>query len=169
MKGQRMRNCLRPVLLSFALLVVPYTASAQVPAFVGDVTALDGTIYQVQATVTQVALSDNELVASTVQYAITNVSTGETLSDSFAGALPLSSNSACNILFLDVQPIFLDLLGLQLTTSQIQIDLSAVAGQGNLLGNLLCVVVGLLDGPGAFIQLINNIIDAINAILDGLG
>ena len=164
-----MRNCLRPLLLSFALLVVPYTASAQAPTFLGDVTALDGTVYQVQATVTQVALTNNQLVAQTISYAITNSATGETLSDSFSGALPISADDACNILFLDLQPIFLDLLGLQLQTSRIVLDLTAVAGQGKLLGNLLCVVVGLLDGPGEFIQLINDIIDAINSILDGLG
>jgi len=151
------------------MLVMPYTASAQAPTFLGDVTALDGTLYQVQATVTQVGLSDNQLVAQTIAYSVTNAVTGETLSESFSGALPISADDACNILFLDLQPIFLDLLGLQLQTSRIQLDLSAVAGQGKLLGNLLCVVVGLLDGPGEFIQLINDIIDAINSILGGLG
>ncbi|MFU8867180.1 hypothetical protein [Natronococcus sp.] len=51
----------------------------------------------------------------------------------------------CPILQLVIEPIFLDLLGLQLTTETIDIDLTAVAGQGNLLGNLLCAVAGLLD------------------------
>jgi len=51
----------------------------------------------------------------------------------------------CPILFLDVGPIFLDLLGLQVDVSQIVIDITAVAGEGNLLGNLLCAVAGLLD------------------------
>ena len=35
---------------------------------------------------------------------------------------------------------------------------------GNLLGNLLCAVVGLLDGPGAIAGLL-NILDRINDIL----
>jgi hypothetical protein len=157
------------VLLSIGMLVVPYTASAQAPSFLGEVSALDGTVYQVQATVTQVALSDNQLVAQTVNYTITNATTGETLSDTFAGALPLAANDGCGILYLDLQPIFLDLLGLQLQTSRIVLDLSAVAGQGKLLGNLLCVVLGLLDGPGDFIALINDIIDAFNSIIGGLG
>lgn len=47
----------------------------------------------------------------------------------------------CPILELVVGPIFLDLLGLQIETNQIEIDITAVAGEGNLL----CVVVGLLD------------------------
>lgn len=51
----------------------------------------------------------------------------------------------CPILNLDVGEIFLDLLGLQVSTSTIEIDIVAVAGEGNLLGNLLCAVAGLLD------------------------
>ena len=51
----------------------------------------------------------------------------------------------CDILFLDLGPIFLDLLGLQVDLSQIVLDIDAVPGPGNLLGNLLCALVRLLD------------------------
>lgn len=51
----------------------------------------------------------------------------------------------CPILELVIGPIFLDLLGLQITTNTIEIDIVAVAGEGNLLGNLLCAVASLLD------------------------
>jgi hypothetical protein len=51
----------------------------------------------------------------------------------------------CPILALDVGPIFLDLLGLQVDLSRIELDIVAIAGEGNLLGNLLCAVAGLLD------------------------
>lgn len=44
-----------------------------------------------------------------------------------------------------IKPIFLDLLGLELETDTIELDLTAVAGAGNLLGDLLCAVAGLLD------------------------
>jgi hypothetical protein len=53
----------------------------------------------------------------------------------------------CQILFLDIRPIFLDLLGLQVSLSRVTLDITAVEGAGNLLGNLLCALVGLLD-PG---------------------
>ena len=53
------------------------------------------------------------------------------------------------ILHLDLGPIHLDLLGLLLDTSQIVVDLSAAPGAGNLLGNLLCSITGLLDSGGA--------------------
>jgi hypothetical protein len=51
----------------------------------------------------------------------------------------------CDILFLDLGPIFLDLLGLTIDLSQIILDVDAVLGEGNLLGNLLCAIVNLLN------------------------
>lgn len=51
----------------------------------------------------------------------------------------------CPILFLELGPLFLDLLGLEVSLSQITLDITAVTGEGNLLGNLLCAVAGLLD------------------------
>ncbi|QLD88454.1 hypothetical protein HWV07_05165 [Natronomonas salina] len=61
------------------------------------------------------------------------------------GLLSPNSSGECPILELVIQPIFLDLLGLQIETETIAIDITAVAGPGNLLGNLLCAVAGLLD------------------------
>jgi hypothetical protein len=51
----------------------------------------------------------------------------------------------CQILFLDIRPIFVDLLGLQISLSRITLDITAVEGAGNLLGNLLCGLVSILD------------------------
>ena len=73
----------------------------------------------------------------------------------------------CDILFLDIGPIFLDLLGLQIDLSPIQLDIDAVPGPGNLLGNLLCAVAGLLDGPGLG-NAVNNLLGIINQLLGGL-
>jgi hypothetical protein len=56
-----------------------------------------------------------------------------------------SDPGECPILELEIQPIFLDLLGLQVETETIALDITAIAGEGNLLGNLLCAVAGLLD------------------------
>jgi hypothetical protein len=73
----------------------------------------------------------------------------------------------CRILHLDVGPIFLDLLGLQVTTNEIILDITAVAGPGNLLGNLLCAIVHLLD-QNPLSAAIQNLLNQINAILAGL-
>jgi len=56
----------------------------------------------------------------------------------------------CNILNLDIGRIHLDLLGLVVDLSPIHLDVKAVPGAGNLLGNLLCAVAGLLD-PNTFL------------------
>jgi hypothetical protein len=71
------------------------------------------------------------------------------LLDSVLGILSPGSAGECPVLNLDVGEIFLDLLGLQVETSTINIDITAVAGAGNLLGNLLCAVVSLLDPQAA--------------------
>jgi hypothetical protein len=108
-------------------------------------------------------------------------STGQTVSNLKARNIPVSTDATaaatgdvtaqaagCQILHLDLGPIFLDLLGLQLTTNEIVIDLTAVPGPGNLLGNLLCAVVGLLDQSPLNIGLINSILAQINNLLSQL-
>ena len=70
----------------------------------------------------------------------------------------------CPILALDIGAIHLDLLGLVVDLAPVSLDIVAEAGPGNLLGNLLCAVAHLLDGPGAIIALL-NLLDLINDIL----
>jgi hypothetical protein len=74
----------------------------------------------------------------------------------------------CDILHLNLGPLHLDLLGLVIDLDEIVLDIVAVPGAGNLLGNLLCAVVGLLDG-GFDLGLISDLLNAILAILEGLG
>jgi len=45
------------------------------------------------------------------------------------------------------------------------LDVYAVPGAGNLLGNLLCAAAGLLDGPGGRGALLQNLIAQINRLL----
>ena len=73
----------------------------------------------------------------------------------------------CDVLFLDLGPLSLDLLGLTVDLSQVVLDVNAVPGAGNLLGNLLCAVVGLLDGF-ALLPAITQLLETINNILAGL-
>ena len=75
---------------------------------------------------------------------------------------------ACQILNLVLGPINLNLLGLVVRTNQINVRIDAVPGAGNLLGNLLCAITGILNPTGALGQLtgaINNLAAALNAIL----
>ena len=84
-------------------------------------------------------------------------SAAATLNDSAASASDFTAQATCDILFLDLGPLNLDVLGLTVDLSQIVLDINAVSGAGNLLGNLLCGVAGLLDGTGFLSDLINGL------------
>jgi hypothetical protein len=83
--------------------------------------------------------------------------------------------AACDILTLVLGPLHLDLLGLVVDLNQINLLITAVPGAGNLLGNLLCAVAGLLDGTGGITGpltqiagLLTQIVNILNGILAGL-
>jgi hypothetical protein len=52
---------------------------------------------------------------------------------------------ACPVLYLDLAPIDLNLLGVRVRTSRIEVRIEALPGPGNLLGNLLCGLLGILN------------------------
>jgi len=66
------------------------------------------------------------------------------------GLSTAQATTPCSILNLDIGRIHLDLLGLVVDLAPIHLDVTAVPGAGNLLGNLLCAVAGLLD-PNTFL------------------
>jgi len=78
----------------------------------------------------------------------------------------LAVGGSCSILNLDLGPLHLDLLGLVIDLAPVHLDITAVPGAGNLLGNLLCAVAGLLDGPG---NPLGGIVALLNRLLTGLG
>ncbi len=73
----------------------------------------------------------------------------------------------CEILDLVLAPLRLDLLGLVVNLQQVDLNITAVSGPGNLLGNLLCAVVGLLDG--GLQGLLGRLVNLLNRILGQLG
>jgi hypothetical protein len=82
-------------------------------------------------------------------------------SDAQSAQLPPIPN-ACEILNLVLGPIHLDLLGLVVRTNQINVRIDAVPGEGNLLGNLLCAITGILDPQATSAR---QLAPAMNAIL----
>ena len=80
-----------------------------------------------------------------------------------------AQQASCPILHLAIGAINLDLLGLVITTQPIVIDIVAVPGPGNLLGNLLCAIAGLLDPGGPLTNLLNQLVALLNQILGALG
>jgi hypothetical protein len=71
------------------------------------------------------------------------------------GASAAPAQLSCEILRLSIGAINLDLLGLTVSLNPVLLVITAVPGAGNLLGNLLCAIVGLLDGVGTLIQIVN--------------
>lgn len=69
--------------------------------------------------------------------------------------------ATCPILNLDLGPLHLDLLGLVVDLNRVVLNIVAESGAGNLLGNLLCAVTGLLDNPSGLATLLNQILAAL--------
>jgi hypothetical protein len=79
-----------------------------------------------------------------------------------------------DILNLAVGPLDLNLLGLEVSLDDcnggpVTVDITAEAGSGKLLGNLLSSVAHLLDGPsGAVGNALNNQLDRIEGLIGGI-
>ena len=97
---------------------------------------------------------------------------GQTASRALSTAAPSAqAQAACNILNLVLGPLDLNLLGLTVHLDQVVLDITAVPGAGNLLGNLLCAVANLLNGlnlnllgtalTNVLTQLLNNLVGAL--------
>jgi len=74
----------------------------------------------------------------------------------------------CGILNLVLGPLHLDLLGLVVDLNRVVLNITGQTGAGNLLGNLLCGLAGILDGGAVLTQLLsvlNQLLTAINAVL----
>jgi len=82
---------------------------------------------------------------------------------------PLPAGNACSILSLNLGPINLNVLGLVIRTNEIQLRIDAVQGPGNLLGNLLCGITGLLNpatgGTGVANTPLGQLTQILNALL----
>ena len=152
----------------------------------GTATAADGTVQAITGTFTiqRFARSQRQIYAvGTVVGSIASATPG-TAARTFVTqvSLPLvmpSDNptasaaapdavtalATCDILNLVLGPLDLNLLGLEVHLNQVILDLVGVTGAGNLLGNLLCAVTGLLDGGGP----LGQIVTLLNSILAILG
>ena len=135
-------------------LVIPVTGS-------GTAGTLNGTF-----TLTSFALQNGQLVANGILAGtVTNGTAVTSILQTVTATITNTTTSSCTILHLVLGPINLNVLGLQVTTNQIVLDISAIPGPGNLLGNLLCDIANLLNNPNqTLVGLLNNLIN----ILQGL-
>jgi hypothetical protein len=119
--------------------------------------------------ITRFATQGGNLVAvGTFTGAITDATGATVASGTQALTLPVAVTGTCAILHLTLGPLDLNLLGLVVHLNQVVLNIDAQSGPGNLLGNLLCAVAGLLDGAGP-LGAITALLNRILAILGGLG
>jgi hypothetical protein len=96
------------------------------------------------------------------------------LAQSSASAAPAAPGAkstsvvGCEVLDLVLGPLDLNLLGLNVHLDRVHLNITAVPGAGNLLGNLLCAVAGLLDGTGisGLSGILTNLLNALLGILN---
>jgi hypothetical protein len=169
------------VALLGAVLVGPLTADAKPPAKAGDgalTTDVTGTFTDaLGGTGTFVGtFTAQQFKANGGTLTVLGTVTG-TLTDSTGAVLgtatqqvttPLQATATCEILDLTLGPLDLDLLGLVVHLDQVNLEITAEQGPGNLLGNLLCAVAGLLDG-GFSLNLVADLLNAIIGVLEELG
>jgi len=111
-------------------------APIAVPAAVIPTTAPAVSILPLR--ITDVAVQNGQLVAQ-------GTLGGQAFSTPITLTTSPSADPTCPILNLQLAPIHLSLLGLNVDTSAICLKITAQSGAGNLLGNLLCDVANLLN------------------------
>jgi hypothetical protein len=81
--------------------------------------------------------------------------------------LPVSFGAitSCDILRLRLGPLDLNLLGLVVHLDRVVLDITAQAGPGNLLGNLLCAIAGLLDRGLTLNGVLRDLLRAVMGVL----
>jgi len=179
------------VALAATLALLPVTASVAqaqggrgsgigVPIS-GTATASDNTVQTLSGTFTiqRFARAQGQIVAvgtlvgtltsttpgTPVRTFVTQLSMPLQTSGNSATAADVAALATCDILHLVLGPLDLNLLGLVVHLDQVVLDITANTGAGNLLGNLLCAITGLLDGGGA----LANVVELLNTLLALLG
>lgn len=141
------------VALVFALATAPVASFAAAPAKPKPIVVPQPLVMLTDLFVNNVQLVDGQLVANAT--ATLDV-LGRTVTQAVqipleVGATPGPTAGSCDILNLTLGPINLNLLGLivnldNCTGGPVTIDITGSMAPGNLLGNLLCGIAGLLDG-----------------------
>ncbi|MFL6445917.1 MAG: hypothetical protein ACJ713_19020 [Candidatus Sulfotelmatobacter sp.] len=80
----------------------------------------------------------------------------------------ISADPSCSLVNLVLGPLHLNVLGLVIDLNQVVLNITAVPGAGNLLGNLLCAVANLLNGGGPLANLLTQLQTLLNQILAAL-
>ncbi|MCA4133038.1 ABC transporter substrate-binding protein [Arthrobacter sp. M4] len=155
-------SAVQPAAGPAAAVQVPQATAA--PVTINQVLP-DGSTLAGTFNITQFVVQNGQLVAQGVfngtLTSATGVVTQITNAVTSVGVTNVVSNAACSILDLTLGPLHLDLLGLVVDLNQVHLTITAQPGPGNLLGNLLCSLAGLLDqgtGLQGIVNLLNRLL-----------
>ena len=152
-------------LAAIAATVTPSATAAPPAAIASTITpAQSGGVLDGTFAITSFTVEQGQLIANGV---FTGTANGENItSTASAPVTNQQPGGTCEILDLTLGPLHLDLLGLVVDLNQVHLTITAERGPGNLLGNLLCAVAGLLDGSGSQ-NAIQQLLNLINQLLGG--
>lgn len=177
-----MKRIAAATLFAFATMLTPLSAAPKQPTDVATqlpVTSAPNSANAFTGTLNLTRFVNNNGIVTaigTLTGTVTNGQTGEATTVMQNVALPvvatqrtaatpsafaITAAATCPILNLDLGPLHLDLLGLVVDLNRVVLNIVAESGAGNLLGNLLCAVTGLLDNPGGLTTLLNQILLAL--------
>ena len=157
---------------------VPITVTANNTAFPGTFVIKKFAVINNQlnavGTLTTALLTKSGMTTAVTSIAVPVTTTGSSTAASTPDATlpsaaessitPAAAAASCPILHLVLGPLDLNLLGLTVHLNQVVLDINAIPGPGNLLGNLLCDIANLLN-PGGALQ---NLVNALNQLLRAL-
>lgn len=88
-----------------------------------------------------------------------------------ASTTTMSGHAAatCPILHLTLGPLDLNLLGLTVHLNQVVLNIDAVSGPGNLLGNLLCSVANLLNSGSPLSNTLTGLLNIVQTLVNNPG
>jgi hypothetical protein len=165
----KVRSTFMAVVLSLLSLAMVVPAAHAAPQNNGLTTQLTGTVNGVPATlnytINHFIMQNGALQAvgtlTTTVNGVTSVIPGVV-----AGVTNNAATTSCSVLSLTIGPINLNLLGLVVDVpNPIVVNITAVPGAGNLLGNLLCDVAGLLNNPAGLTAQVANLLNNLLAAL----
>lgn len=143
---------------------IPHSASAFVQWSDGAGNTMNGLL-----NITSFLVQGNQLVAQGILNGTVTTADGTATAITQNVTLPVMSvDPSCTLVNLVLGPLHLNVLGLVIDLNQVVLNITAVPGAGNLLGNLLCAVANLLNGGGPLNTLLTDLQTLLNQILAAL-
>jgi len=151
--------------LMSAFMLIPASSVAAKPGKAHPLKGAKATAKLGDATVAITQFSVNETGKLVASGTVTSAKKPDAVGTFSNAEVTVLQQEGCQILYLRLEPIDLNLLGLRVQTSVITLEITAHPGEG-LLGDLLCAVNNLLNPtPRQLAQLLNTILSSLGGQL----